>query len=83
MSGVALWGERESPEQPCSAGSQVLRSDPTSRARSSQAYRFRVPWTARPVITRTGETRDLPVSRLEVLHMPWFSDRAGPASNSR
>jgi hypothetical protein len=69
--------------QSCSAGSQVLRSDPTSRARSSQDYRLGVAWTARPLIRRTGGRGTSRFSCMKVPRMHRFSDRAGSADDSR
>ena len=62
---------------------QVLRTDPTSRARSSGDYRRSVPPAARPQTTRTGGHGTSRFSRTKVPHMPWFSDRAGPPDSSR
>jgi hypothetical protein len=69
--------------QPCSAGSQVLRGDPSSHARASQAYHVVFPKTARSVISWAGEPGISRFSRMEVPYMPWFSDRAGSTSASR
>jgi hypothetical protein len=73
------------PPQPlarrCSAASQVLRACPTSRARSSRAYRLSVPLTSRHpptyhpanppgrgIIDRHGRPRDLPVLSMKRSH---------------
>ena len=60
-----------------------MDSGQTSHARSSQAYRLSVPWTARPVITPAGRRGISRFSRMEIPYMHRFSDRAGSPGGSR
>jgi hypothetical protein len=70
------------PPQPCSAGPQVLRSDPTAVPVHPRltASAFGGP---PPADQADGPARALRFSRMKVPYMPWFSDRAEPASGSR
>jgi len=61
---------------------RAFRCRAGARARSSQDYRLGVPWAARPLSRRAGGYGLSRFSRMEVPHMPWFSDRAGPADGS-
>src|SRR6266849_3960593 len=75
-----LWSERFPPSPPpplavqlCSGTSQVLPFGPTSPARSSSAYAFRLPDTALVIKGRPGISR---FSRALFPCMPWVYDPA-------